>query len=160
MITDLDISLSKIKKINEIEYLKKLKKYNLNDKRVVDDSDSYLIQKYKKDRDNTNYRNEIRLKSLRLENKDKYYKGDEKDFFKIYNQQNKSIFKKKWNRLSYNLKFIKLNEYFKKNKTDDVTKNNILKLLSLKNLKKQVEYDIENGFIINIKLETTNIKKS
>ena len=152
MFTDLDISLNKIKKKNEEEYQKKLKKFNLKDNRVIDNSDPYLIKKYIKDRDQTNYINSIRLKSLRLENKDKYYNGNENDFFEKHNSQSKNIFKKKWVSLHYNLKLIKVNEYINKNKIDDKIKNTILNLLLNKKLKKQVVYDIEKGIINEIKL--------
>lgn len=152
MFNDLDISLNKIKKKNEEEYQKKLKKFNLNDNRVVDDSDSYLIKKYIRERNNTNYRNSIRLKSLRLENTDKYYTGDEDKFFEEYNNQTQKLFKKKWTSLPINIKIIKINEYVTEKKLDEKTKNHILNLLHNKQLKKQVEYDIENGFITNIKI--------
>lgn len=151
MFSDLDICLNKIKKKNENEFQKKLKKYNLKDNRVVDDTNSYLINKYIRERDNKNYVNSIRLKSLRLEKTDKYYKGDEKDFFEKFNSQSQNVFKKKWTTLPINLKLIKVNEYINKNKIDDKLKNKILTLLQNKQLRKQVEYDMENGFIKNIK---------
>lgn len=152
MFTDLDISLNKIKKKNEKEYQKKLKKFNLKDNRVIDNSDSYLIKKYVKDREQTNYINSIRLKTLRLENTDKYFKGTEEEFFKKYNQKENKIFKKKWITLPYNLKIIKINEYFNNNKLEDNVKKTILNLLENKQLKKQVEYDMEKGIITEIKL--------
>lgn len=153
MFSDLDISLNKIKNLNEKEYQKKLKKYNLKDNRCKEDSDSYLIKKYIRERQKNEYKNSIRLKSLRLEDTNKYFKGDENDFIKKYNEQNNSIFKKKWSSLPYNVKKIQLYSFFKKNKTDDNIKNIILQLLYDKKLKKQVQYNIDDGFIENIKLE-------
>lgn len=150
MINDLNFCLNKIKTTNKKEYQKKVKKYNLKNELIIDDSDSYLIKKYKHERQHKEYINSIRLKSLRLENKDKYYEKDEISFFEKLENNNQSIFKKKWNSLSYNLKIIKINEYFNKNKISDDNKNLIMSLLNNKKLKKQVIYNIENGYIDDI----------
>ena len=149
---DLNNCLNTIKEINNKEYQKKVKKYNLKIEKQNEETESYILKKYLMEKKNYEYRNIMKLKSLRLENKDKYYNGSEESFFEKLNQKTNNIFKNKWTSLGKNLKIIKLNEYFQKNKTDDKQKNIILSLLEKKQLKKQVEYDEENGVILNIKL--------
>ena len=149
---DLTNCLNTIKEINHNEFQKKVKKYNLKIETQNEETESYILKKYLMEKKNYEYRNVMKLKSLRLENKDKYYNGSEDSFFEKLNQKTNNIFKNKWTSLGKNLKIIKLNEYFQKNKTDDKQKNIILSLLEKKQLKKQVEYDEENGVILNIKL--------
>jgi len=149
---DLNNCLNTIKEINNKEYQKKVKKYNLKIEKQNEETESYILKKYLMEKKNYEYRNVMKLKSLRLENKDKYYNGSEDSFFQKLNQKTNNIFKNKWTSLGKNLKIIKLNEYFQKNKTDDKQKQVILSLLEQKKLKKQVEYDEENGVILNIKL--------
>ena len=149
---DLTNCLNTIKEINNKEYQKKVKKYNLKIEKQNEETESYILKKYLMEKKNYEYRNVMKLKSLRLENKDKYYNGSEDSFFQKLNQKTNNIFKNKWTSLGKNLKIIKLNEYFQKNKTDDKQKQVILSLLEQKKLKKQVEYDEENGVILNIKL--------
>jgi len=149
---DLTNCLNTIKEINHNEFQKKVKKYNLKIETQNEETESYILKKYLMEKKNYEYRNIMKLKSLRLENKDKYYNGSEDSFFEKLNQKTNNIFKNKWTSLGKNLKIIKLNEYFQKNKTDDKQKNIILSLLEKKQLKKQVEYDEENGVILNIKL--------
>ena len=149
---DLTNCLNTIKEINHNEFQKKVKKYNLKIETQNEETESYILKKYLMEKKNYEYRNVMKLKSLRLENKDKYYNGSEDSFFQKLNQKTNNIFKNKWTSLGKNLKIIKLNEYFQKNKTDDKQKNIILSLLEKKQLKKQVEYDEENGVILNIKL--------
>jgi len=149
---DLTNCLNTIKEINHNEFQKKVKKYNLKIETQNEETESYILKKYLMEKKNYEYRNVMKLKSLRLENKDKYYNGSEDSFFQKLNQKTNNIFKNKWTSLGKNLKIIKLNEYFQKNKTDDKQKQVILSLLEQKKLKKQVEYDEENGVILNIKL--------
>jgi len=149
---DLTNCLNTIKEINHNEFQKKVKKYNLKIETQNEETESYILKKYLMEKKNYEYRNIMKLKSLRLENKDKYYNGSEDSFFEKLNQKTNNIFKNKWTSLGKNLKIIKLNEYFQKNKTDDKQKQVILSLLEQKKLKKQVEYDEENGVILNIKL--------
>ena len=149
---DLTNCLNTIKEINHNEFQKKVKKYNLKIETQNEETESYILKKYLIEKKNYEYRNVMKLKSLRLENKDKYYNGSEESFFEKLNEKTNNIFKNKWTSLGKNLKIIKLNEYFQKNKTDDKQKNIILSLLEKKQLKKQVEYDEENGVILNIKL--------
>ena len=149
---NLNKCLENIKKINEIEFQKNNKKYNLKivNNNNNDDNESYLIKKYITDRKQHEYINSIKLKSLRLENKDKYYNGDEKSFFEKYNSNNNHIFSKKWSSLNKNLKIIKLNEYFNNNKIDYEKQMEIKSLVLNNKLKKEIDYDELNGFIKNI----------
>ena len=150
---DLTSCLNSIKEINHNEFQKKVKKYNLKINKEEDNSKSYFLKKYLMEKKNYEYRNVMKLKSLRLENKDKKYNGSEESFFEKLNDKTNNIFKKKWTSLNKNLKIIKLNEYFKNNKIEETQKKTIKYLLEQKKLKKQVEYDEENGIILNIKLK-------
>lgn len=150
--TELIKCLNIIKELNEKEKTKKIKKYNLKEENKEEEKESYLIKKYLNEKNNFEYRNRMKLKSLRLEKEDKYYQGTEDSFFEKMNIKIDNIFKKKWTQLNRNLKIIKINEYFEKNKINNIDRNKIKKMLDDKKLKNEVVYDEENGIIIEIKI--------
>ena len=109
---------------------------------------------------NTEFKNNLRLKSKRLASKEKQYTGNKEDFYKKSEQQQNEIFCKRWTSLSKNIKINRINKYFKDNKINDEKYIfDLKKLIEEKKLKNFVIYNETNGHIETIK-NITEIPKN
>ena len=101
---------------------------------------------------NTEFKNNLRLKSKRLASKEKKYTGNKEDFYKKLEQQQNDIFKKRWTSLSKHIKINRINKYFKDNKiNDEKYLFDLKKLIEEKKLKNYIIYNDIEGSIENIK---------
>jgi len=148
---ELNICLKKINDINLIEKNKKNKKNKKieikNEEKITHDLKEYLML-----RRNTEFKNNLRLKSKRLADKNKMFLGNKKDFFEKLKKKENEIFQKKWTSLGKNIKINRINKYFKeKNINDDKLLVDLKVLLEEKKLKTFIIYNEIEGFIENIK---------
>ena len=154
---ELNLCLKKINDINFIENKKKKKnkkKIEKKEEKISHDLKEYLMM-----RRNTEFKNNLRLKSKRLASKEKQYIGDKKEFYKKLEQQQNEIFCKRWTSLSKNIKINRINKYFKDNKIkDEKYLFDLKKLIEEKKLKNFVIYNETNGHIETIKNITENPK--
>ena len=140
---------------------KKKKKKKKNKKKIEkkEEKISHDLKEYLMMRRNTEFKNNLRLKSKRLASKEKQYTGDKKEFYKKLEQQQNEIFCKRWTSLSKNIKINRINKYFKDNKIkDEKYLFDLKKLIEEKKLKNFVIYNETNGHIETIKNITENPK--
>lgn len=147
---ELNICLKKINDINLIERNKKNKKNKKieiqSDEKITHELKEYLMLKR-----NTEFKNNLRLKSKRLATNEKKFKGDEKDFFEKLKKKEIEIFQKRWTSLGKNIQINRINKYFKDNEIKNDKYLLDLKDLQLnKKLKVFIIYNEIEGFIENI----------
>jgi len=148
----LSLCLKKINDINSIETEKKNKKNKMKKKEEKEEKISHDLKEYLMMKKNTEFKNDLRLKSKRLATNDKKYTGNQKDFFEIQKQQQNEIFQKRWTKLSKHIKINRINKYFKDNKiNDEKYLFDLKKLIEDKKLKNYVIYNDTEGLIETIK---------
>jgi len=156
---ELNLCLKKINDINFIENKKKKKNKKKIEKKI-EEKISHDLKEYLMIKRNTEFKNNLRLKSKRLASKEKQYTGNKEDFYKKLEQQQNEIFCKRWTSLSKNIKINRINKYFKDNKINDEKYIfDLKKLIEEKKLKNFVIYNETNGHIETIK-NITEIPKN
>jgi hypothetical protein len=147
---ELNICLKKINDINLIEINKKNKK-NKKIEIQPEEKITHNLKEYLILRRNTEFKNNLRLKSKRLANKEKKFIGTDKDFFEKLKKKEIEIFQKRWTSLGKNIQINRINKYFKDNNIQNKKYLFDLKvLLENKKLKSFVIYNEIEGFIENI----------
>ena len=132
--------------------IKKKKKKKKKIKKKIWEKISHDLKEYLMIKRNTEFKNNLRLKSKRLASKEKKYTGNKEDFYKKLEQQQNDIFKKRWTSLSKHIKINRINKYFKDNKiNDEKYLFDLKKLIEEKKLKNYIIYNDIEGSIENIK---------
>ena len=149
----LNKSLKRLEIIYKNEQIKKQKKYNLKVEKKEQTSGDGLVKMFLKQKQKHEYKNSLRLKSLRNQK----VKVISEDFDNKYKQQQTNIFNQPWNKLPAQIKLNRVYSYMKirKNELEWSLEEYEMKLegvkdgLELNGLRKLIEYDIEEGEIKN-----------
>lgn len=162
---DLNKALNKLEAIYKKEQAKKRRLYNLKEEEEeYVELSNYSIKTFLKMKQQHQYKETLRLKSLRTAKKPKKLS---EDFDNKYKQQQVNMFKKPWNKLTKQMKLNRLYRYMKIRQNElelDINEYNtnlelIKDKLDLNGLRKDIEYDEENGEIKNCWLFDEKPKK-
>jgi len=150
---DLNKSLRYLEQLNQVEEQKKRKYLKIKEKKVVEDDNHGYIKMFLRKQAQFEYKNRMRLKSLRNVEK----KEVSEDFDEKYKEKQNTIFNKEWRKLNNQLKLNRLYRYLKIRQNElewtqeqyEENKEMSRDKLSVDGLRKDIEYDVEKGEIKN-----------
>jgi hypothetical protein len=140
---ELNKSLQNLDFLNKKECSKKKTFFNITEKKN-DETKNGLLLMFQRKKELYEYKNTLRLKSLRTKKEMKI----SEDFNEKIEEIENNIFNKKWMRLSINLRKNRLYKYF--NEKQITFDDKIIEDLCDKKNKNLIKYDDKNGFIIEI----------
>jgi len=159
----LDKVLKNLEEICQQEKNKKIKKYNLKEeKEEIKDNDGG-IRMFLKQKAQYEYRNSLRLKSKRNGKK----KVCSEDFDEKYKEEQDNMFKQKWTKLTKVMRLNRVYRYMKIRKNElewsiveyEEKLELVKETLDLNGLRKDIDYDTEEGEIRNCWIIDDEIKE-
>ena len=151
---ELNKSLQYLNNLNKIEQQKKMKHLKIKNI-VINESENHgLLKKFLKEKSQYEYKNNLRLKSLRNKKQESVIS---QNFDEKYKEKQFNIFNKDWNKLNKQLKFNRIYRYLKKRQNElkwtqkeyEEHKENIRVKFKINKLKNLIEYDKETCEIKN-----------
>ena len=151
---ELNKSLKYLEQLNQIEQQKKRKYLKIKVKKEEDTNNHGYLKMFLKKQKTFEYKNKMRLKSLRNIEEPKPIP---EDFDEQYKKKQDEIFNKEWKKLNVQLKRNRVYRYLKIRKNElewtpeqyEENKEMVRDQLNLDGLRKTVEYNVEEGEITN-----------
>ena len=151
---ELNKSLRYLEQLNQVELQKKRKYFKIKVEKEVDTNNHGFLKMFLKQKQQFEYKNKMRLKSLRGLAEPKPVP---EDFDEQYKKKQDTMFNKEWRKLNNQLKLNRVYRYLKIRQNElewtqeqyEENKEYVRGRLNADGLKKDVEYSVEDGEIKN-----------
>ena len=167
---ELNKSLKYLEQLNQIEQQKKRKYLKIKVKKEEDTNNHGYLKMFLKKKQQFEYKNKMRLKSLRNIAEPKVIP---EDFDEQYKKKQDTIFNEEWKKLNVQLKLNRVYRYLKIRQNElewtpeeyEVNKEMLRDQLNLDGMRKDIEYNVEEGeiskcWLIDSKPEENEEKKN
>ena len=149
---ELNKSLRYLEQINQAEQQKKRKYLKIKEEKVEDTDNHGYLKMFLKQRKAHEYKNKMRLKSLRNIEKPKELP---EDFDEQYKKKQETIFNKEWKKLNIQLKTNRVYRYLKVRQNElewtpeqyEEHKEMLRDQLNINGLRADIDYNVEEGEI-------------
>ncbi len=152
---DLNKSLKYLEQINQAEQQKKRKYLKIKEEKKTEDTNNHgYLKMFLRKKQQFEFKNSMRLKSLRNAKKPK---AVPEDFDEQYKKKQDTIFNKEWRKLNNQLKLNRIYRYLKIRQNElewtqeqyEDNKEMIRDQLNLNGLRTDIDYNVKDGEISN-----------